>query len=169
MFLPADAPDRVVTRVSMSACPREVESGEPALVPGDISGFVIEPEHLLAAEVEDDVRQRRTHTFHFRVVVLLVEVRHRLTDLRDRARGGVMTKSEEGLEILLLTGTQTGHERDLCGERGLWPQAKPVGASERLKKNDLSGRQIVFLQSRTFARRVIQNESICRWGKERNA
>lgn len=123
---------------------------------------MIEPEHLLAADVKDDVCQRRTDAFHLRVVVLLVEAWHRPANLRDRARGRVVAERGEGSAIRLLTGIQTGHERNLCGERGLWPQAKPVGLSERLKKSDLSFGQIAFLQSRTFIRCVIQNESICR-------
>ena len=127
--------------------------------------LVIEPERLFAANVKDDVCQRRTDAFHLRVVVLLVEARHRLADLSDCARGCVVAERGESGAVLLLRGaTQTCHGKSTSA--GLWPQARPMGVRERLKKNDLSERQIVFLQSRTFARCVIQNKSICRWHKE---
>lgn len=134
--------------------------------------FVVEREGQLTARKAHELREGRVCAVHLGVVRLQVEVRDLPLDFGDGRSGGGVAEVEELLAVLaLLLGTseERGHEREPLRGTGLWPQAKPVGLSERLKKNDLSGRQIVFLQSRTFARCVIQNESICRWGKEGNA
>ena len=155
-------------RESILARTREAAGFAIALVVRSEPSLVIERESLLATRVEHKIRERWTDTLHLRVVVLLVEAGHRIADLGDRARGRVVAERGESGAVLLLRGaTQTCHGKSTSA--GLWPQARPVGMRERLKKNDLSFGQIVFLQSRTFARCVIQNETICRWHKEGNA
>ena len=112
------------------------------------AGLVVELQDLLVADVEHDVREWWANPMNLRVVSALVEARHRPADLGDRAGDGVVAEGEECGAVLLLLWTQSRHAIPLRNV-GFWPQVKPGGTGERLKKNDLSWRQIVFLQRHT--------------------
>lgn len=113
VFLPADVPGLAAFRKSILARTREAAGLAITLVAGDESGFVVEGERLEPSRVEHQVRHGRTDTLHLGIVARLVEAGNHRADLRNGARGGLVTEFAEcvAAELLFLRITERGgHE-----------------------------------------------------------